>query len=67
MAQVLSTVIFGYLAIGAIIAVPMAIRGINRFDDAAAAGSWGFRVLVFPGVMVLWPLVLRRWMAGGTA
>ncbi|MGD1916104.1 MAG: hypothetical protein ACFCBV_07950 [Phycisphaerales bacterium] len=67
MVLVLITAIFGYLALGAVVAVPMALRGVNRLDAAAAAGSWGFRLLVFPGVMVLWPLVLRRWVAGGQA
>ena len=54
--------IFVYLGIGAAVAVPMALRGIDRLDPAAAAGTLGFRVLATPGVMVLWPLVMTRWL-----
>ena len=54
--------IFTYLVIGALLSVPMALRGLGRLDPAAAAGTAGFRVLAMPGVMVLWPMVLVRWL-----
>lgn len=57
--------IFVYGALGVLVAIPMVLRGINRLDPAAAEGTWGFRVLSFPGVMVLWPLVLVRWLKAG--
>lgn len=57
--------IFVYGALGVLVAIPMVLRGINRLDPAAAEGTWGFRVLAFPGVMVLWPLVLVRWLRAG--
>lgn len=28
-------------------------------------GTWGFRVLIFPGSVVLWPLMLVKWLRGG--
>ena len=34
--------------------------GIDRIDPAAR-GSYTFRPLLVPGIMLLWPLVLRRW------
>jgi hypothetical protein len=49
-----------YLAIGSIVAVPFVIFGIGRVDPAAKAAPWTFRALVLPGVVALWPLVLRR-------
>lgn len=57
--------IFVYGALGVLVAIPMVLRGINRLDPAAAEGTWGFRVLAIPGVMVLWPLVLVRWLKAG--
>ena len=36
--------------------------GIDRID-ASARGSYMFRPLVAPGVVVLWPLVVLRWLA----
>lgn len=54
-----------YLAVGALFAVAFALRGCQRIDPAAATGTWGFRVLILPGAAALWPLLLRRWIAGG--
>jgi hypothetical protein len=52
-----------YLAIGSLVAVPFLIFGIGRVDPAAKAAPWTFRALVFPGVVAMWPLVVRRWLS----
>ncbi len=46
--------------IGLAVAVPFLGFGIDRIDPAAR-GSYVFRVLVIPGVVLLWPIVLVRW------
>jgi hypothetical protein len=38
-------------------------RWVGRLDPAAEHGTWGFRVLVFPGVAMFWPLFLVRVMS----
>jgi hypothetical protein len=53
-----------YLAVGVIFAIPFVIRGVQRIDRVARDASWGFRVLIVPGVTLLWPLLARRWAAG---
>lgn len=53
-----------YLLCGLVFAVPFVVVGVKRIDPHALHGSWGFRLLVFPGAMALWPLLLRRWMSG---
>jgi hypothetical protein len=53
-----------YLGIGLLFAVVFAWRGVGRVDPAAAGGTPGFRVLIVPGAAALWPLLLRRWLAG---
>ena len=53
-----------YLASGLLFAIPFALVGVKRIDPHAAHGSWGFRLLVIPGAMAFWPLLLRRWAAG---
>jgi hypothetical protein len=53
-----------YAVLGAAFAVPFLARGIERLDSGAHGSSWGFRLIVFPGVVALWPLLLRRWIAG---
>jgi len=56
-----------YLGIGAIVAVPLVLSGIGRIDPAAKAAPWSFRILVFPGVVAFWPLLLRRWISARSA
>ena len=53
-----------YLAGGLVFAVPFVFGGVNRLDPHATRGSWGFRLLIVPGTMACWPLLLRRWMQG---
>lgn len=53
-----------YLACGLIFAVPFALVGVRRIDPHAAHSSWGFRLLIIPGTMAFWPVLLRRWASG---
>ena len=53
-----------YLACGLVFAIPFALVGAKKIDPHAAHGSWGFRLLVIPGTMAFWPLLLRRWATG---
>jgi hypothetical protein len=53
-----------YLGCGLVFAIPFALVGVKRIDPHAAHGSWGFRLLVIPGTMAFWPLLLRRWLGG---
>jgi len=51
-----------YAAVGSILAVPLLAFGLGRIDPAAKAAPWTFRALVFPGVVALWPFLVRRWV-----
>lgn len=53
-----------YLACGFVFAIPFALVGAKKIDPHAAHGSWGFRLLVIPGAMAFWPLLLKRWASG---
>ena len=50
---------YGYA--GLAVAVLFILVGLNRIDRAGH-GSWLFRVLLVPGLVLLWPLVLVRWL-----
>ena len=52
-----------YLAVGVLFAVPFALVGVNKIDSHSARGTWGFRLMIIPGTIALWPLLLRRWMS----
>jgi len=59
-----------YLGCGVLFAIPFLLippRGVASIDPGAREGTWGFRVIVFPGVVALWPVLLRRWISGRDA
>ena len=50
-----------YLGLGLLFAVPFVFfGGIGRLDPVAVEGTWGFRLLVLPGTVALWPLLAWR-------
>ena len=53
-----------YVAAGLVFALPFVFRGVNRIDSIASESTWGFRVIIIPGVIALWPILARRWMRG---
>ncbi|MGH7702390.1 MAG: hypothetical protein ACREMO_04815 [Gemmatimonadales bacterium] len=57
----------GYLGVGAVFALLFVWRGVHRIDPVAEHASFGFRLMILPGAAALWPLLLRRWAAGGGA
>jgi hypothetical protein len=50
-----------YVVIGLAFALPFVSRGVNRLDPAAGSSGWGFRAVILPGVIALWPLLLAKW------
>ncbi len=50
-----------YAVLGVVFAVPFVVRGVGKIDPVAQNGTWGFRVLIFPGSVALWPILLLRW------
>ncbi|HEX3350282.1 MAG TPA: hypothetical protein VHS58_19505 [Acetobacteraceae bacterium] len=49
-----------YAAAGAVLAAAFLLIGLDRIDPAAN-GSYAFRPLLVPGLIMLWPLVAIRW------
>lgn len=46
--------------VGFVIAVPFLVFGIDRIDENAR-GTYVFRPLLLPAVILIWPIVLWRW------
>lgn len=61
MMDVFWTGIYVYGGIGGVIALGFVLVGIDRVDPAAH-GAYFVRPLLLPGLMLLWPLVLVRWI-----
>lgn len=58
----LQATVLGYLAAGTIFAAVFLARGLARVDPAARSASLGFRAILIPGVVGLWPYLLIRWV-----
>lgn len=56
-----------YLLGGVAFAVPFVLVGAAKIDAHAANGSWGFRLLIIPGAILLWPWLARRWQKRRTS
>lgn len=51
-----------YFAAGVLFAVVFVATGLSRIDAAARGMPWSARVLILPGVSLLWPLMLVKWL-----
>jgi hypothetical protein len=60
-AHVVEVAILAYATLGALFAAVFVTRGVGRIDHAAAGAPLSFRLLIFPGVAALWPLMLAKW------
>jgi len=62
LAQWLVMLVGIYAVIGLLFAIAFIAKGVARVDPVAAGAGWGFRLLILPGSVALWPLLLRRWL-----
>jgi len=53
--------LFGsYAAAGLLFALPFVVSWVRRIDPMAGEAGWGFRLLILPGAVALWPLLAWR-------
>ena len=68
-AEVILLIALAYVLCGLAVGVPFVLRGVDRVDASAHGASLGFRLLILPGTVALWPLVATKWIkaprAGG--
>lgn len=51
-----------YAGLGLIFAVAFHTMGLKRLDHGADGAGWGFRLIITPGVVALWPVLLVLWL-----
>ena len=51
-----------YLVVGALLGLAFLIFGIKRVDPAAIGAPITFKLIVLPGTIILWPVVLIMWL-----
>lgn len=50
-----------YLVAGLVFAVPFVLFGAARIEPAARGATWGFRLIILPATVALWPWLAWRW------
>lgn len=55
-------VVLGYLAAGILFAIPFLLIGITAIDKGAKESPWTFRLMLLPGCIVFWPVLLKKYV-----
>ena len=61
-AEVTLLIALAYVLCGLAVGVPFVLSGVDRVDEAARGASLGFRLLILPGTIALWPVVATKWI-----
>jgi len=64
-AEIIWALIAGYFALGLGLALAMLAGWLRRLDPLAATAPWRVKLLLVPGLVALWPLMLRRLARAG--
>jgi hypothetical protein len=51
-----------YLLAGLAFLLPFLLKGIKKIDEGAHGGSVGFYIIIIPGVIVFWGILLNKWI-----
>lgn len=65
MEEVVSNIFFViglYLSIGLVFGLIFISLGLKNVDEGSIDTSWKFKLLLIPGMLVFWPLFLKKWM-----
>jgi len=56
-----------YVAIGVVFGLFFLALRLRQVDQGADGASIWFRLIIFPGLTVFWPVLLLRWIRGTSA
>jgi hypothetical protein len=60
--QIIISIVGIYLLFGFLFAIPFVIRGVVDIDKGTHGTKLGFRLIIIPGTIVFWPLLLSKWI-----
>ena len=63
--QIILILVLTYLLLGVLFVFPFLTKGLSKVDEGAHGGTIGFKIIIIPGVIVFWPVLLRRWIQAG--
>jgi len=55
-------IILIYLLLGVLFVIPFLMKGLTRVDESAHRATIGFKIIIIPGVIVFWPVLLSKWV-----
>jgi hypothetical protein len=58
--MILIDIIGYYFSTGLLFALPFALGGVQTMDPKAKGATLGFRILLVPGTVIFWPLLLSK-------
>ena len=62
MVEILLIIAAVYLLMGVLFVIPFLMKGLNKIDEGAHGSTIGFKIIIIPGVIVFWPVLLSKWM-----
>ena len=62
MVEILLIIAVIYLALGVFFAIPFLMKGLNKIDEGAHGSTIGFKIIIIPGVIVFWLVLLSKWI-----
>jgi hypothetical protein len=61
-ATIILIIALGYLSLGVLFAIPFLLKGITKVNEDSHGSTIGFKIIIIPGVIVFWPVLLKKWM-----
>ena len=62
MVEILLIIVAVYLVVGVLFVIPFLMKGLTKVDEGAQGSTIGFKIIIIPGVIVFWPVLLSKWM-----
>lgn len=59
--DIIYAALLGYFVLGLCVALVFVVWGAPRVATGAQGSRWPFRLMIYPGAVLLWPLALRAW------
>jgi hypothetical protein len=59
--QIFLLIVLAYLVVGVIFSIFFYRKGLGSMDENAAGSTIGFKLIIFPGLVVFWPFLLLKW------
>ena len=51
-----------YFCCGFVFALAFIFKGAEVVDEGAHESGIGFKIIIIPGIMVFWPMLLNKWI-----